>query len=164
MTQDSAAKTLHLRVTSPNTGTQTVYTITVRIPIHVTNEASFLSALSSMDNAITLDNSIMVSYSSTTVSGSGTFTGVLDGNGNTIMITDATAATGNQGLFKNNSGTIENLHVYYQNGFKGANANSNGGIVGENWGTIKRCYVTGGDYGNDGLYGRYCGRKSRKNH
>jgi len=140
--------TLDLRVTAPDTGTSTVYSLRIRSPVHVTNQADLITALGTLDNNIVLDNSISLTGTWIPIGSSTTpFTGTFDGNGKTISgltIDDQLGTYPQAGMFANvgSSATIKNLHLTGVNVFGNATGQM-GGLAGVNGGTIFRCSSSG---------------------
>jgi len=108
------------------------------------------------EQTITLANDIDLENGDWTAINS--FGGTFDGNGKVIR-----GLTGNQGLFRNNSGTIKNLGLVDID-IVGSSGHSVGGLVMQNTGgTIENCYVAGtivvtgiglsDEYGVGGLVG-----------
>ena len=109
--------------------------------LYKSNPTAFATAKITLNSPVTLDNAWPENI---------TFTGELNGNGNTItMKGDRT-----QGLFDEiNGGTVENVHLQIEGSISGSGSviYGVGGIVGTlETGTIKGCSVTGGSISGTG--------------
>lgn len=138
-------------------------TFVIRTPRHLA-ELSIISNYSNPDiRSMWLSKSYMqtanidfrtyakINQNINTIAGSGSFSGIYDGSGNTISGISRIDTTDNSGLFGFNTGIIRDVHLI--GGAVGTSKGAKGQFVGENRGTITNCSVSGCSGANGAFYG-----------